>query len=68
MCHYHSTSPQSHFTQRLVCSRPTENGRVTLSENKLIITEDHQRHESTLHSEQERREALMRYFGIDLES
>ncbi|CAI0869950.1 arylamine N-acetyltransferase family protein [Serratia proteamaculans] len=68
MCHYHSTSPQSHFTQRLVCSRPTENGRVTLSENKLIITEDHQRHESTLHSEQERREALMRYFSIDLES
>ena len=68
MCHYHSTSPQSHFTQRLVCSRPTENGRVTISENKLIITEDHQRHESTLHSEQERREALMRYFGIDLES
>lgn len=68
MCHYHSTSQQSHFTQRLVCSRPTENGRVTLSENKLIITEDHQRHESTLHSEDERRAALMRYFGIDLES
>ncbi|VEA63761.1 Arylamine N-acetyltransferase [Serratia plymuthica] len=68
MCHYHSTSPQSHFTQRLVCSRPTENGRVTLSENKLIITEDHQRHESTLHSEDERCATLMRYFGIDLES
>nr|WP_232808081.1 arylamine N-acetyltransferase [Serratia plymuthica] len=68
MCHYHSTSPQSHFTQRLVCSRPTENGRVTLSENKLIITEDHQRHESTLHSEDERRATLMRYFGIDLEN
>nr|WP_237401929.1 arylamine N-acetyltransferase [Serratia plymuthica] len=68
MCHYHSTSPQSHFTQRLVCSRPTENGRVTLSENKLIITEDHQRHESTLHSEEERRATLMRYFGIDLEN
>nr|WP_208295165.1 arylamine N-acetyltransferase [Serratia plymuthica] len=67
MCHYHSTSPQSHFTQRLVCSRPTENGRVTLSENKLIITEDHQRHESTLHSEDERRATLMRYFGIDLD-
>ncbi|WP_434462597.1 arylamine N-acetyltransferase family protein [Serratia plymuthica] len=68
MCHYHSTSPQSHFTQRLVCSRPTENGRVTLSENKLIITEDHQRHESTLHSEDEQRATLIRYFGIDLEN
>ncbi|WP_410723920.1 arylamine N-acetyltransferase, partial [Burkholderia sp. SIMBA_024] len=48
-------------------SRPTENGRVTLSENKLIITEDHQRHESTLHAEDERRATLMRYFGIDLD-
>jgi N-hydroxyarylamine O-acetyltransferase len=67
MCHYHSTSPQSHFTQRLVCSRPTENGRVTLSDNKLILTENHQRHESTLHSEPERREALWRHFAIDLD-
>jgi N-hydroxyarylamine O-acetyltransferase len=68
MCEYHSTSPQSHFTQKLVCSHATENGRVTISENKLIITEDHHRRESTLHSEQERREALMRYFGIDLDN
>lgn len=68
MCHYHSTSPQSHFTQKLVCSHATENGRVTISENKLIITEDHHRRESTLHSEQERREALMHYFQIDLDN
>jgi N-hydroxyarylamine O-acetyltransferase len=67
MCRYHSSSPESHFTQRLVCSRPTENGRVTLSDNKLILTEDHQRHETTLHSEQERREALWRHFAIDLD-
>jgi len=67
MCHYHSTSPLSHFTQKLVCSHATENGRVTISENKLIITEDHHRRESTLHSEEERREALMHYFAIDLD-
>ncbi len=66
MCHYHCTSPQSHFTQKLVCSRPTENGRITLSESKLIITQDHQRKESTLHSEEERQEALRHYFAIDL--
>lgn len=66
MCHYHSTSPQSHFTQKLVCSRPTENGRITLSESKLIITRDRQRQESTLHSEGERRDVLRRYFAIEL--
>lgn len=68
MCHYHSSSPESHFTQRLVCSRPTENGRVTLSDNKLILTEDHQRHETTLHSERQRRDALWRHFAIDLDA
>ncbi|WP_448196251.1 arylamine N-acetyltransferase, partial [Raoultella planticola] len=66
MCHFHSTSPQSHFTQRLVCSGPTEQGRVTLSDMKLIVTEDHQRHETTLHSEEERRAALWRHFAIDV--
>ncbi|CAI1130226.1 Arylamine N-acetyltransferase [Serratia fonticola] len=66
MCHYHSTSPLSHFTQKLVCSRPTEDGRITLSELKLIVTQDHHRKESTLHSEEERLEALRHYFAIEL--
>jgi N-hydroxyarylamine O-acetyltransferase len=66
MCHYHSTSPQSHFTQKLLCSRPTENGRITLSESKLIITQDHQRKETTLHSEEERLGVLQKYFSITL--
>ncbi|AHG22934.1 hypothetical protein Z042_20250 [Chania multitudinisentens RB-25] len=66
MCHYHSTSPRSHFTQKLLCTRPTHNGRITLSESKLIITENHQRMESALNSEQEHRAALKRYFAIDV--
>ncbi|WP_431223196.1 arylamine N-acetyltransferase family protein [Serratia sp. L9] len=66
MCHYHCTSPQSHFTQKLVCSRPTENGRITLSESKLIITQDRQRKESTLHSHEERLAVLRHYFNIEL--
>lgn len=66
MCHFHSTSPQSHFTQMLVCSRPTADGRITIRESKLIITQAHHRKESTLHSEQERQEALRHYFAIEL--
>jgi N-hydroxyarylamine O-acetyltransferase len=38
MCHFHQTSPQSHFTQRRICSRATEGGRVTLSEMRFITT------------------------------
>ncbi len=37
-CWWHQTSPRSHFTQSLVCSRLTETGRVTLSGRTLVIT------------------------------
>ncbi len=35
MCRYHQTSPQSHFTRARICSRATEQGRVTLSEMRF---------------------------------
>ncbi|UIX34648.1 arylamine N-acetyltransferase family protein [Streptomyces sp. GQFP] len=36
---WHSTSPESHFTQSLVCSRVTEDGgRITLSGRSLTVT------------------------------
>ncbi|MFF3376705.1 arylamine N-acetyltransferase [Streptomyces sp. NPDC002680] len=36
---WHSTSPESHFTRSLVCSRVTEDGgRVTLSGRSLTVT------------------------------
>ncbi|MGW2024547.1 arylamine N-acetyltransferase family protein [Streptomyces decoyicus] len=37
-CWWHQTSPKSHFTQSLVCSRLTETGRVTLSGRTLVTT------------------------------
>jgi N-hydroxyarylamine O-acetyltransferase len=38
-CWYHQTSPQSHFTRSLTCSRLTDDGgRVTLAGNRLIRT------------------------------
>lgn len=37
-CHYHQTSPASHFTQRRVCSRLTDTGRITVSDGKLTVT------------------------------
>ena len=66
MCHYQQTSPQSHFTQGRVCTRATEDGRITLSELRLITTVGHERHEQALAGEEEFRALLQQYFGISL--
>src|SRR5674476_36943 len=35
MCYYHQTSNESHFTEKRICSLPTQNGRKTLTGNTL---------------------------------
>lgn len=66
MCHFHQTSPESSFTQSRICSRATPEGRITLSEMKLIVTRGGEREERTLSSETERIHTLQEYFGIIL--
>ena len=68
MCRYHQTSPQSHFTQKRICSRLTpERGRITLSDMHLIETSmDGQRRERTVPNEQEYNRVLRESFGIVL--
>ncbi len=39
MCQFHQTSPDSHFTHKKLITGPVENGRITLSDNSLKITE-----------------------------
>lgn len=39
MCEYHQTSPDSSFTQKRLISLPTIGGRITITANKLKITE-----------------------------
>ncbi|HSS20885.1 MAG TPA: arylamine N-acetyltransferase [Pyrinomonadaceae bacterium] len=63
-CLYQETSPQSHFTQGRLCSRATENGRITLSEMRLITTSDSERDERTLLSDDEYRTTLRDRFGV----
>jgi N-hydroxyarylamine O-acetyltransferase len=58
MCHYHQTSPDSHFTQNRICTRATPEGRITLSEMKLTVTRNGRREERLLSSEAERNHAL----------
>jgi N-hydroxyarylamine O-acetyltransferase len=64
MCHYHQTSPQSHFTQNRICTKATPIGRITLSARKLIETKNGIRTERELGSEEEWKDALQQNFGI----
>jgi N-hydroxyarylamine O-acetyltransferase len=66
MCHYHQSSPNSHFTQKRICSMATPDGRITLEEKRLIITRnDSERQEKILSSEEEYLTLLRQYFNIE---
>lgn len=63
-CHYQQTSPESHFTQKRICSRVTESGRISLSDMRLIETIDGERYERELATQQEYDAALQQHFGV----
>jgi N-hydroxyarylamine O-acetyltransferase len=65
MCHWQQTAPESHFTQRRVCSRATPTGRVTLRERALIITHGDERVEHALPDDNAVAAALREHFGIE---
>jgi N-hydroxyarylamine O-acetyltransferase len=67
MCTYHQTSPQSHFTRKRVCSLATPEGRITLSDNRIIHHANGKRTERDL-SKAEYHAALEEYFGVVLDS
>ena len=63
-CLYHQTSPESSFTHNSIVSRLTPDGRITLDNKRLIITENGQRITRLLNSDQEYRSLLKKHFGI----
>ncbi|MFI1765969.1 arylamine N-acetyltransferase [Streptomyces sp. NPDC020800] len=67
---WQSTSPQSHFTQSLVCSRVTEDGgRITLSGRKLTTTTaDGEKGTRELGTDEEVLAVYRKRFGIALGS
>jgi N-hydroxyarylamine O-acetyltransferase len=64
MCHFHQTSPESHFTRQTLCSLATPEGRITLSGRKLITTHGGERQEKNVESEDERAALLRELFGV----
>ncbi|MDQ2651734.1 MAG: arylamine N-acetyltransferase [Chloroflexota bacterium] len=65
-CRYHQTSPDSHFTQKRICTLMTDDGRVTLADNVLITTRSGDRYEEHLPDDAAWLAVLQTHFGIDL--
>lgn len=66
MVSYHQTSPKSSFTQKSVCTIATPNGRVTLSDRKLITTESGVKSEYLVLNTLEHAKLLKKHFNVVL--
>ena len=65
MCHFHQTSPTSHFTRARICSRATPEGRITCSDMRFITTDaGGRRRERLLANQEEYALVLREQFGI----
>ena len=67
-CWWQQTSPRSHFTRSVICSRLTQDGRVSISGRRLIRTVQGQRFEDNLPDDQAVLAAYQDHFGIGLNS
>jgi N-hydroxyarylamine O-acetyltransferase len=65
-CWWQQTSPASHFTRATICSRLTDDGRISISDRTLIRTSGGSRTEQHLDSDDELLAAYRDYFGIVL--
>ncbi|MFE3325076.1 arylamine N-acetyltransferase [Streptomyces sp. NPDC059176] len=64
---YHRTSPASGFTRSLICSRLTDDGRITLSGRRLVRTVEGERKEEELGADADVLAAYREHFGLELE-
>jgi N-hydroxyarylamine O-acetyltransferase len=67
-CRYQQTSPNSHFKKGRVCTLLTRNGRVTLTDTKLIVTRGRRRIERPVKTRGEFDRLLRKWFGMCLQN
>ena len=65
-CWYHQTSPKSSFTRGSIISRATADGRVSLEDGRLILTQNGQRTERKIENKAEYDRLLKQYFEVTL--
>lgn len=63
---YYQTAPESYFVQGRICSRAAEDGRISLTDDTLIVTRNGQREEMPISGERAFVRALNENFGIQL--
>jgi N-hydroxyarylamine O-acetyltransferase len=66
MCAFQQDDPSSHFRTRMLCTIATETGRITVSNNSLIITEKGNKSKKEFETEEEFHLLLKQYFGIEI--
>jgi N-hydroxyarylamine O-acetyltransferase len=66
-CWWQQTSPESHFTRGTICSRLTEDGRISISGKTLILTSGGSRTEQQLSADGAVLAAYRDHFGIALD-
>ena len=64
MCHFHQTSPESHFTQGKVCSLMTADGRKTLTDKKFVEAKNEQKTEIDVNTDDQFNDLLEKEFQI----
>ncbi|MEU7612602.1 MULTISPECIES: arylamine N-acetyltransferase [unclassified Micromonospora] len=64
---WYRTSPDSPFLKNLSTTLPTENGRVILRENKLVVIDGDQRRIERITNDEDLLAAYDKYFGITLD-
>jgi N-hydroxyarylamine O-acetyltransferase len=65
-CWWQQTSPASHFTRATICSRLTDDGRISVSDRTLIRTSGQSRTEQDLATDDDLLAAYRDHFGIVL--
>ena len=63
---YHQTSPDSPFTQKKLCTIAKENGRITLTDQKLILTEGNEKKITELKDKEDFDYKLFEFFGMKI--
>ncbi len=65
-CSYFETSPESRFRKKRLCSLERENGRISLSDNKLTMTQGEIREEKKIENDSEFDLYLKEVFDIQI--
>jgi N-hydroxyarylamine O-acetyltransferase len=63
-CHFHQTNSKSTFVKKRLISRPIENGRITVTENTLKISENNEVEEREIEDEKEFEKILWEFFEV----